>query len=419
MFTSFEISYLTFYFFSMFGFFGFMLNKLNLLENERKLTNSVEKYISVMEDNMFCDLVDNIDDNYDLNSEINKIIVSVHDTELSKCILMVLSQLFPNSQKIAIGFSDETFEIIKLCEELDFDYFNKLDEYLDSNCKDEKEFLIHYSKICDVKYCFMNFDNNDLMDLILNGIFNNNFTVDINNIEHQNIDNIHIYNLFYKPELFLNFVNIWDHYFGNLNDSYIHNYYYHQDLVNENWRTNLFLTYNQLRKDDNILSEKVSSLFETKTYDYGVVIKVDKDNLPYWMWENMFNQFADNYDLTVEKHVIQTLYFTITQDKKDDGEILLDWRYNYNNGVFILYNHTKLQKILYNCDITDTSESDILNNVESFVNGNIVYQVLQSSDEDYLSFNDIFLNLEDTNNEDLFHNFNFKKFKLNTIISNI
>ena len=35
--------------------------------------------------------------------------------------------------------------------------------------------------------------------------------------------------------------------------------------------------------------------------------------------------------------------FTITRNKKDDGEILLDWRYNYNNGVFILYNHSKIQ----------------------------------------------------------------------------
>ena len=418
MFTYFELSYLMLYLFSFYGFFNYMFNKLYEFENQRKLISGVEKYISVLEDNIFCDLVDNIDNYYDLNTEIDKIIVYAEDTEISKCMLMVLFELFPNTKKIAIGLSDDNFEIIKLCDELDFEYFNKSEEYSGSNCKNEEEFMINYSKLCNVKYCFMNFENNDMMDLIFDNIFNNNFTLNINTLEHKNIDNVNIYNIFCKPELFLNFVNIWDHYFNNLNNTYIHNYYYHQDLVNENWRTNMMLTYQQLKRDDNKLSNKVSSLFNSKTYEYGIIVNVDRDNLPYWLWENIFNQITDNYNLEVEKQVIQTLYFTITQDKKDDGEILLDWRYNYNNGVFILYNHTELQEILYNCDISDLSESDIMNSTESFMNGNIIYQVLQLSDEDYLSSNDILLNLEDTTNEELFRNFNFKKFDLNTIVCN-
>ena len=43
----------------------------------------------------------------------------------------------------------------------------------------------------------------------------------------------------------------------NLGNNYIDNYYYHQDLMNDNWRTNLILTYNQLKKDDDNLSSKL------------------------------------------------------------------------------------------------------------------------------------------------------------------
>ena len=81
----------------------------------------------------------------------------------------------------------------------------------------------------------------------------------------------------------------------------------------------------------------------------------------------MFSQYCDNFNLTVEKQVIQTLYFTITQNKKDDGEILLDWRYNYNNNIFILYNYTELQNMLDNCDIVEKCDFEVNNNIESFL----------------------------------------------------
>ena len=138
--------------------------------------------------------------------------------------------------------------------------------------------------------------------------------------------------------------------------------------------------------------------------------------MPYWLWENIFNEFCDSFNLDIEKQVIQTLYFKITENCKDDGEILQDWRYNYNNGVFVLYNFTKLQEILYESEEVDSSHFQLNNNLELLLDGNIMYEVLEHSDEEYLNFHHLNLNLEDTNNEEVFYNFNFKKFSPNSIV---
>ena len=180
----------------------------------------------------------------------------------------------------------------------------------------------------------------------------------------------------------------------------------------------MYLTYNQLKRENSDLSSKIKNLYNHNEYKYGVIIHLDNDNLPYWLWENMFSQYCDNFNLTVEKHVIQTLYFTITQNKKDDGEILLDWRYNYNNNIFILYNYTELQNMLNNCNIVETGTFEVNNNIESFLDGNIIYEVLDDSENEFLTFNDINLNLENTNNEDIFSNFNLKKLPINSIVKN-
>ena len=89
----------------------------------------------------------------------------------------------------------------------------------------------------------------------------------------------------------------------------------------------------------------------------------------------MVSLSIDTFNLDVEKQVIQTLFFTITKNKKDDGEFLLDWRYNYNNGVFVLYNYSKLQKILDNCD-----------NIENIENNNIKTDNIET---DYLKIDNL------------------------------
>ena len=404
---------------TLFGFSSFSLYYLQKSENKRKIMNNVDRYLSILDEYLYFDILENINNFYDLNKDIENIIVYVDDSEISKCQLLLLNDIFQDSNKIAMCLDNDNLHIMKLCEELDFKYYNKSKEYLDSNLNDKKEFMIQYCKLCDIKYCFMNIDNNELMNIIFDGFFNNDYREDINNMEKSEEDCIFVYNFFSNEKIYLSYINLWDHYFGNFKNNYIDNYYYHQDLINDNWRTNLVLTYNQLKKDDSNLSTKINNIFDNSKFKYGAIIKLDNDNLPYWLWENIFSQYCDNFNLDVEKHVIQTLYFTITQNKKDDGAILQDWRYNYNNGVFVLYNFSKLQENLYNCDEVDSQFFELNNNLELFLNGNIIYKVLETSEKEYLNFDNINLNLEDTNNEAVFYNFNFKKFSLNSMIKTI
>lgn len=419
MFTLFESFYLMMYFMISSGFFSFFLNHLQNLENNRKNTTEMDRYLSVLDEYLYFDIVDNINNFYDLNKDMDCLMVYVDDSEISKFQLLLLHDMFPNSEKIAICLSNDNLDITRLCDELNFKYYNKFDEYLNSDEKDRREFMIRYCKLCNIKYCFMNFNNNELMSVIFDSFFNNDYRKNINTIDKSEENCIFIYNLFCDEKIYLAYVNLWDHCFGNLGNNYKDNYYYHQDLINDNWRTNLRLTYNQLKKDDNNLSKKINNLFDNVKFKYGAIIRLDNDNLPYWLWENIFHEYCDNFNLDIEKQVIQTLYFTITENKKDDGEILQDWRYNYNNGVFILYNFTKLQEILYESEEVDSSHFQLNNNLELLLDGNIMYEVLEHSDEEYLNFHQLNLNLEDTNNEEVFYNFNFKNFSLNSIVKTV
>tara|TARA_B100001121_G_scaffold307466_1_gene329052 strand:- start:4261 stop:5478 length:1218 start_codon:yes stop_codon:yes gene_type:complete len=400
------------------GFFSFFINHLQNLENKRENLNQIDGYLSILDEYLYFDILENIEKFYSFNKAIDNILVFIDESEISKCQLLILSDLFPNTNKIAICTGNNDLNIMNLCDELNFSYYNKQVEYLESNLN-EKEFMIRYCKLCNINYCFMNIDNNELISIIFDGFFNNDYREDINSIEEHEEDDIHIYNFFSNVKIYLSYINLWDHYFGNLGNNYIDNYYYHQDLINDNWRTNLILTYNQLKKDDSNLSTKINNLFDDFKFKYGAIIKLDNDNLPYWLWENIFSQYCDDFNLDIEKHVIQTLYFTITENKKDDGEILQDWRYNYNNGVFVLYNFTKLQEFIYKCEYDDTNDFELNNNLELFLDGNIMYEVLEHSEDEYLNFHELNLNLEDTNNEEVFYNFNFKKFKPNSIVKTV
>ena len=434
MFTSYELLYLIIYFITFSGYFTYSICNLKELQYDKKIIDDSEKYLSILDEYLFYDIVENVDNFYNFNKEIKDIIVCIDNSEISKLNLLLLHDLFPNSNKIAICLDKDEPSILKLCKELNFKYYNKFNEYIESQIKNTKDFIIEYCKLCNIKYCFMNIDNNEVMTIILNGIFNNDYKYNINNIENFIEDEISIYNILSNSHIFLSFINLWEHYFDDLDNNYINNYYYQQDNINENWRTNLMLTYEQLKLDNNNISKKINTLFEQAEFKYGIIIKINDNNIPYWLWENIFSQSIDTFNLSVEKQVIQTFYFTIKQNKKDDGEILLDWRYNYNNGVFILYNHSKLQELLDDCEKVETdnvktdyieneylkiNNFEIKNNLELFLDGKIMYKVLETCDELYLQFNNIKLNLNDTNNKDLFNNFNYKKFDINTIVKNI
>ena len=236
------------YFMISSGFFSFFINHLQNLENKRENLNQIDGYLSILDEYLYFDILENIEKFYSFNKAIDNILVFIDESEISKCQLLILSDLFPNTNKIAICTGNNDLNIMNLCDELNFSYYNKQVEYLESNLN-EKEFMIRYCKLCNINYCFMNIDNNELISIIFDGFFNNDYREDINSIEEHEEDDIHIYNFFSNVKIYLSYINLWDHYFGNLGNNYIDNYYYHQDLINDNWRTNLILTYNQLKKD--------------------------------------------------------------------------------------------------------------------------------------------------------------------------
>jgi len=420
MFTSFELFYLMVYLFTFGGVFSYFINYFTKAERGRNILSVTDKYMTALDDFLFDDLVENVEKVYNFDRDMDDtILVYLDNSEVSRCQLLLLQDLFPNNYKLAICLSTDSFHTVNLCRELGFDYFNKVTEYLNSDFPDEESFLINYCKNKDIKHCFMNSDNNSLMTLFLNGIYNNNYSEKVNDIERTENDGVYVYNIFSNQMIFSSYISLWDNCFGNLESNYTDNYYFHQDFINDSWRTNLTLIYSQLKDSESKLSEKVKDIFNIKNFKYGSMIEIFDNTLPYWLWENLFSQLTNNHNFSVEKQVIQTLYYIVKNNRKDDGDISSDWRYNYNNGTFILYNQSDLQDVLDDCNLADDGDGDVLdlnNSVEKFLDGSIVYKVLESSEEDYLIFPYVELNLENTNNEELFNNFNFKKYKVDSIV---
>ena len=213
MFTLFELFYLVMYLTTLFGFFSYSLSHLQSLENGRKDLSEIDRYLSVLDEYLYFDIIDNIDNIYDLNKNMEILMVYVDDSEISKFQLLLLYDMFPNSEKIAICLSDDDLNIMRLCDELNYKYYNKSDEYLNSDVKDKKEFMIRYCKLCNIKYCFMNINNNELMSVIFDSFFNNDYRKNIDNIDKSEEECIFVYNLFSNEKIYLSYVNLWDHCF--------------------------------------------------------------------------------------------------------------------------------------------------------------------------------------------------------------
>ena len=63
----------------------------------------------------------------------------------------------------------------------------------------------------------------------------------------------------------------------------------------------------------------------------------------------------------------------------------------------------------------DENHNEVNNSIELFLDGKIIYEVLEGSDKDHLDFRDINMNLQDTSNESIFYNFDYKRFEENEI----
>jgi len=410
MFTYFECIYLSLYLFSLLSFFTLSFVKLNYFEDTRVKMSYLELCDNLVNDSEFLDLQDNIIKEYDLNCDIEQILVCVENNTKSKLLLLLLDSIFPESKKIAIHLdNDETIK--NLCEEYDYLYYNKTDEfkkeYNYATYDNKLQFILDYSNICNIKYCFMNFCNNDIMDVIIDGMCENNYSTDISKFNTFEYDNVNVYNIMSNMIHYFNLMAVYNKYFEDNNISFeLPNYYKFRDLYNDNWRNNFILTYNQLRDQNYELDSKIISLLSIKDYDNGSVFNLtNKDTIPYWIWENMFNQIIDNHNISVEKEVIQTLYYSVNKTNTDEGEILQNWRYYFNENIFVLYNYKNLQSILEDCVESTSGNETFSNSLENFLNGKLKYKIL--SDTENLDINDIELNLEDISLEEIFSNFCF------------
>ena len=414
MITDFELGYLFFYFYTLSGFFVYSLNLLIHYSRERKLLEHIEQQndcTSLLCNENFYDLCNDLSENYDLDDDIDKVILCVDDDIFSRILILLVNELFPNSSKLIFDCSESHYNehfIEKYCLD-NTKYFNKSEELDHETFEDRRKIILQYCENCDVKYCFMNYTNNDLMDDVNEAIFTNNFNINFDNYEIFSENDVTIFNPLINTSNFFSFMTVWDDNVGLNTNDVNEKYYYFQDLLYDNWRDNLLLTYNQLKDKNNVLNDKIQNLFNITKYKYGVTINLEDDRLPYWLWENIFNQIIDDFNINVEKQTIQTLYFNIVNNKKDDGEILNDWRYNYNNQTFILYNFTELQERINSC-VLDNNSYDVNNSIERFLDGKLIYEVMDEG-EDTLEYRNINMNLDDTNNESIFTNFSFKLFK--------
>lgn len=417
MFTLPEVLYLGVYFTTLVGVFCYTIKQLNTFDEEENNIDNVNKYLSLLDEYLYIELSELVDETFEFDKDVESILVYVDSSEVSKFQLLLLFDLFPDANKIAICLEDNDNDVIELCEELDFKYYNKSTEFLESECSNIKEFMIKYCEFCGVKYCFTNIDNNKIINTIFNSFFSNEYTADIESYEKTSHCDVIVYNIFCNEKIFLSFTNLQHLYFEKFSDNYIDNYYFNQDLLNSTWRSNLILTFNQLKNDDLKLEKKIKNLYDNSECKYGVIISLDNNNLPYWLWENILLQYSENLNIKIEKQVIQTLYFTITKNRKDDGELLQNWRYNYNNGVFVLYNYLELQSMLNNCNKVNSNYNNKDNSLKCFLNGYITYRVLEDTCDDFLNYSEIDLNLNDQNNNEIFYNFKYKNKTVNSLMS--
>ena len=266
----------------------------------------------------------------------------------------------------------------------------------------------------------MNVNNDDLMHMVLESFYTNNFNFNLNNISSYTEDNVNIYNILslYDQNYIEDLLNIFNFKYNKTNPV-ISNYFNYLNITNNYWKENIISLYDQYYEDENNLSTKVNDIFDNnKICEHGIIINFIDNFIPYWLWENIFRHMIDNLDIKVEKQLVQTLYHIIIEGKDNNGKFLDNWWFSYSKKQFILYDLNKLQDKIYSCEENNMLNVD--NTMENFLNGIISYEVLDDSN-DILIYSDIKLNLEDTTNEQIFNNFkiiiNFKFNKFNNLIN--
>jgi hypothetical protein len=419
----FEFYYLVYHFICFTGFFYSLIIFMNSyidnqqLQFNRDINNStfninqdIENIINTFETKI-------IDDDETL-------VVQVNNTSTSYLNLILLNIMYNNNTKIAVNLTEESDDKIKLfCRKLGFIYFNKKEEYDDkyinytnNNIMNE---MVEYCNKTYSDHCFTLLNNEDMMEYVLEKLYNFSFNENEQKLKQSYYQGINFYNLLINQteedinrivdDLDIEYDNS-----SNTNSEFINNYFNLLDFKHNNWRNNLSTVYHQLYMN-NKTDHKIEEIFNIKKYLFGFTIELIDDVIPFWMWDDLFTYISENISNDIEKHVIQTLFFSIVNNHDNiDTYLASSWRLNYSNNVIVIYNVSQLQ---CNIDEVDIMEKNVYNSISSFLDGDIVYEIIDDSNEDYLFFNNVNLNLEDTNNELLFYNFTFKNLGKGTICS--
>jgi hypothetical protein len=420
----FEFYYLLYHFICFTGFFYTLIIYMNNYTKNQQL-----KYENVETSESFYD-VQSIINAINMDSigieDTESIIVNVNNTSTSYLNLILLNNLFNKNTKIAVNLTEESDDNLKLfCRKLGFIYFNKIEEYnekyMNYTTENIREEMIEYSNKTSSTHCFTLLNNEDLMNFVLENMYKFSFTENEQKLRHCEYKGINFYNLLINhceedinrivDELEIEYDNSL-----NTNSEFTNNYFSLLDFKHDNWRLNLSTLYHQLYIN-NKTNHKIEEIFDIKNYLFGTTIEMIEDTVPFWMWFDLFKYISEHISEDIEKHIIQTLYFCIINNKTNlDTQLIHNWRLNYNNNTIVIYNVEQLQNSIDNATVIDSD--GIYNSISLFLDGDINYEITDDSNSDDLKFSDVILNLEDTNNESLFNNFVFKNHGAGKVCSN-
>ena len=155
--------------------------------------------------------------------------------------------------------------------------------YLVQNLDDKIKFILNYAEICNINDVFMNVNNDDLMHMVLESFYTNNFNFNLNNISSYTEDNVNIYNILslYDQNYIEDLLNIFNFKYNKTNPV-ISNYFNYLNITNNYWKENIISLYDQYYEDENNLSTKVNDIFDNnKICEHGIIINFIDNFIPY------------------------------------------------------------------------------------------------------------------------------------------
>jgi hypothetical protein len=420
--TGFEILYLINYFILMGLLFMYSINYL-----QKSLNNNV--YYDYTIDNtsgILNNIISNIETDLEKldEDENNNLMFMLDESSKSKCLALALNSVFPDEIKMGINFTVRDDEDLKIfCRSNNILYVNKVTEYYSNfnsyEYKNALMLMLKYCNKCNIKRCYMNLCDNDIISTILEKTIMNNFNDDVNSFYYYTVDNIKVFNCLFNYKLedmddYINENNIYYDNNINFNENIVNDYIVLNDFKNVEWRNKIKELYNDKLNENKELTTKIEDLFDSLMFEkYGCYVELIDDHIPYWMWERLFLHIFNTLEIEDHQKVYQKLYFSLEDNV--DLSINCNWRLNFTNNKVVIYNFTELQKLF---DNVGESNGDYFNNIKSILSGKVSYKCLNFIDDQLLTYHFIDMNLEDNTNESMFYNFKFISLGQDKICSN-